>query len=102
MEAEWTREGLRQYQLLHKAVKAGRDSDHDNSWEREVLRQAGKNNPKSYHRESSHEIGASGCDDGAAYNIPMGGIYGESSEGLSLEWHYEPHHNGNSNSCLTY
>jgi hypothetical protein len=83
---------------LQEAVKAGRAADQDNSWEQEVLRQAGKNNPKSYDMESSHEIGFSGCDDGAAYSIPMGGIYGESSEGSSLEWDYEPHNNGNSNS----
>ena len=98
MGAEWTREGLRQYILLHKAVKAGRAADRDNSWEREVLRQAGKNNPKSYDRESSHEIGASGCYDGAAYNIPMGGIYGESSEGFSFESEYELHDSKSSNS----
>jgi hypothetical protein len=47
---------------------------------------------------SSNGIGASGCDDGAAYNIPMGGIYGESSNGLSFQWDYEPHDNKDSNS----
>ena len=49
-----------------------------------VLRQAGENNPKSYEMEMSDGNGASGCDDGAAYNIQMGGIYGESAKGLSF------------------
>ena len=98
MGAEWTREGLRQYQFLHDTVKAGRAAGQNNSWERKVLRQAGKNNPISYEVENSDGNGASGCDDGAAYNIPMGGIYGESSEGFSFESEYELHDSKSSNS----
>jgi hypothetical protein len=46
--------------------------------------EAGKNNLKSYEMEMRDGNGASGCDDGAAYNIQMGGIYGESAKGLSF------------------